>query len=186
MKATLAILGMLHRGDIHPYEMKRRLQAAMVECYLDIDVGSLYYAVRQLEKDGSIEPVSQERVARGGMRTIYTITAKGRETFQNEFFEQFERDGPVSQTLYGPLLFLHCVPKAKLAAALRRKLERTEASISEMKSLQAEMTNGISTGGKQLFRHLERQRKLDRDWLRDVIAEVEAGRVRAGRPARSN
>src|SRR5205809_488485 len=77
MDARLLILGVLHRGDFHPYEIKRRFEAAMVECYIDVDVGTLYYAVRQLEKDGLIEAVAQERVARGGMRTIYSITSTG-------------------------------------------------------------------------------------------------------------
>ena len=74
MDARLLILGVLHRGDFHPYEIKRRLKRAMVECYIDVDVGTLYYAVRQLEKSGLIEAVAQERVARGGVRPIYRIT----------------------------------------------------------------------------------------------------------------
>ena len=41
MEARLLILGVLHRGDFHPYEIKRRLAAAMVECYIDVDVGTL-------------------------------------------------------------------------------------------------------------------------------------------------
>src|ERR1700760_603066 len=100
MKARLLVLGMLHRGDLHPYEMKRRLTAAMVDCYLAVDVGTLYYAIRQLEKDEAIVAAAEERVARGGMRTIYRITDKGRAEFQDGFYRQFEEDGPVSQTLY--------------------------------------------------------------------------------------
>ena len=48
MKAELYILGVLHRGNFHPYEIKRRLTQAMIECFTDVDVGTLYYAVRQL------------------------------------------------------------------------------------------------------------------------------------------
>ena len=47
MKAELYILGVLHRGDCHPYEIKRRLTQAMIECFTDVDVGTLYYAVRK-------------------------------------------------------------------------------------------------------------------------------------------
>src|SRR5438045_3853167 len=107
MDARLLILGVLHRGDFHPYEIKRRFEAAMVECYIDVDVGTLYYAVRQLENDGLIEAVAQERVARGGMRTIYRITTTGRSAFREGLHRQLEIEGPVSQTLYGALLFLH-------------------------------------------------------------------------------
>src|SRR5215469_18798362 len=101
MNTRLLVLGALHRGDLHPYEIKRRLEAAMVECYLDVDVGTLYYAVRQLEKDGAITPVAQERVARGGMRTIYRITPQGRAEFQEGLSAQLEEDGPVAKTFYG-------------------------------------------------------------------------------------
>src|ERR1700722_2169982 len=101
MKARPLILGVLHRGDFHPYEIKRRLENAMVECYIDVDVGTLYYAIRQLEKDGLIAAVSHERVARGGMRTVYKITKTGRAEFRDLLHAQFDEEGPVSQTLYG-------------------------------------------------------------------------------------
>jgi len=101
MNARFLVLGVLHRGNFHPYEIKRRLEAAMVECYIDVDVGTLYYAVRQLEKNKLIEAVAQERVARGGMRTIYRITHAGRAEFRDGLHRQFDKEGPVSQTLYG-------------------------------------------------------------------------------------
>src|SRR5690349_24876021 len=100
MNARLLVLGVLHRGDMHPYEIKRRLSQAMVECYIDVDVGTLYYAVRQLEKEKLIEAVAHERVARGGVRTIYSITGKGHTEFLKGLHKQFEMEGPVSQTLY--------------------------------------------------------------------------------------
>src|SRR6185369_946569 len=119
MDARLLILGVLHRGDFHPYEIKRRLEAAMVECYVDVDVGTLYYAVRKLDKDGFIAEVAQERVARGGVRTIYRITSEGRAEFRTSLHAQFDVEGPVSQTLYGALLFLHLADRAKVEDALR-------------------------------------------------------------------
>src|SRR5499433_2297076 len=121
MNARLLILGVLHRGDFHPYEIKRRLEAAMVECYIDVDVGTLYYAVRQLEKDRLIEAIAQERVARGGIRTIYAITPKGRTEFRLGLHRQFESDGPVVQSLYGALLFLHLADPAFVKDAIRRR-----------------------------------------------------------------
>jgi DNA-binding PadR family transcriptional regulator len=182
MKARLLILGTLHRGDMHPYEIKRRLDAAMVECYLDVDVGSLYYAIGQLEKDGSIAPVAQERVPRGGVRTIYTITRQGRAEFEEGFYQLFADDRAVSQTLYGPLLFLHCIPPDKLAEAIRRKIARTEELIAELESLWKEMATTVSTGGDLLFRHLEKQRRLDREWLKELLAEVESAPRRRSKP----
>ena len=147
----------------------------MVECYLDVDVGTLYYAVRQLEKDGAITPVTQERVARGGVRTIYRITEQGRAEFQEGFYRQFEEDGPASQTLYGALLFLHYVDRARLADAIRRRIERLDDLIAKLAPLHEQMAPALSIGGEHLFRHIERQRRLDRDWLAGLLADIEAG-----------
>lgn len=172
MKARLLILGALHRGDLHPYEIKRRFEAAMVECYLDLDVGTLYYAIRQLEKDGAIAPVAQERVARGGMRTIYTLTDKGRAEFQEGFYRQFEEDGPVSRDLYGALLLLHCADRARLIDALRKRIGRLDGLIDKLAPLHAQM-GALPLGGEFLFRHIERQRRMDRAWLVELLEAVE-------------
>jgi DNA-binding PadR family transcriptional regulator len=178
MKARLLVLGVLHRGDFHPYEIKRRLENAMVECYTDVDVGTLYYAIRQLEKDGLISAVSQERVARGGMRTVYRITPGGRVEFQKLLHAQFEQEGPVSQTLYGALLFLHLSDLKAVETLVREKIARLDELIAKLDPIRQELHGVLSTGGEHLLRHIEEQRRLDRKWLAGLLADIKAGRVR--------
>lgn len=178
MQARLLILGVLHRGDFHPYEIKRRLQNAMVECYIDVDVGTLYYAIRQLEKEGLISAVSQERVARGGIRTVYRISASGRAEFRELLHRQFEEEGPVSQTLYGALLFLHLSDLATVEDLVRRRIAHLDELIAKLGPIRKEFAPVISTGGEHLLRHLDKQRRLDRDWLKGLLADIEARRVR--------
>jgi DNA-binding PadR family transcriptional regulator len=178
MEARLLILGVLHRGDFHPYEIKRRLQAAMVECYIEVDVGTLYYAVRQLDKNGLIEAVTQERVARGGMRTIYRITPKGRAEFRTELHRQFEKDRPVSQTLYGALLFLHLADAEIVKQALRVRIERLDELIAKLTPIREDFAGKLSTGGESLLDHIGRQRRLDRTWLKDLLADIEENGIR--------
>ena len=71
------------------------------------------------------------------------------------------------------MLFLHCVERERLAEAVRRRIVRTGALIAELDPLRAEMP-ALSTGPNFLFRHIERQRCLDRDWLGDLLAALEA------------
>jgi hypothetical protein len=40
------------------------------------------------------------------------------------------------------------------------------------------MTPVIATGGEHLPKHIEKQRRLDRDWLKGFLADIEARRVR--------
>jgi DNA-binding PadR family transcriptional regulator len=177
MNARLLILGVLHRGDFHPYEIKRRLDAAMVECYIDVDVGTLYYAVRKLEKDGLIEAIAEERVARGGVRTIYRITPSGRAEFRDGLHRQFEADGPVSQTLYGALLFLHLADLAVVVDARRRRIARLDERIAKLGPIRDELGPVTGTGGRHLLDHLEQERRLDRAWLKSLLDEVVVRRV---------
>jgi DNA-binding PadR family transcriptional regulator len=173
MKAELLILGVLHRGNFHPYEIKRRLENAMVECYTDVDVGTLYYAVRQLAKKGMISAVSRERVARGGVRTIYGITSKGRRRFLDLLHQQFAAAGPVADTLYGAMLFLHLIDAAIVVPLLRRRIEEQTDLIREVMDIRKRLEPALTLGGRHLAKHLELQRRLDRKWLQAVLKSVE-------------
>jgi len=178
MKAEILILGVLHRGNLHPYEIKRRLTNAMVECFTDVDVGTLYYAVRQLAKDGLIQPTSQQRVLRGGVKTVYRITARGRQRFQALLHERFAADGSVAETLYAAMLFLHFCDQQYTAELLRDKIARQKVAIEKLIGIKNKFKPVLSTGGIQLLKHLEAQRKLDLKWLQGLHSEVAAGRVR--------
>ena len=178
MNARLLVLGVLHRGDFHPYEIKRRLKAAMVECYIDVDVGRLYYAVRQLEKEKLITAVAEERVARGGVRTIYRLTDGGRAEFRKGLHRQFEAEGPVSQTLYGALLFLHLAEPDTIRHILRRRITKLDELIAKLGPVRKELAPVLSTGGEHLLDHLDRQRRLDRDWLKALLADLDTNGVR--------
>lgn len=178
MKAELLILGVLHRGNFHPYEIKRRLRNAMVECYTDVDVGTLYYAIRQLEKNGLITAVRQERVARGGVRTIYGISASGKQRFQQLLDEQFAAEGPVAQTLYSAMLFLQFSNLSLVANRLRTKIARETEAIREITGIREQLGPTAATGALHLMKHIELQHRLDRKWLHGVLADVERGSVR--------
>src|ERR1700761_4422172 len=178
MKAELLILGVLHRGNFHPYEIKRRLLNAMVECYTDVDVGTLYYAIKQLSKERLISTVSRERVTRGGMRTIYGITDQGRKRFQALLHDCFKEDGPVPSTLYGALLFLHLCDPERVMGLLRDRLTRQTDLIHKVTTLRKEMAPRLGSGGLQLLKHLELQRRLDRKWMMQLLAEFEAGNIK--------
>jgi DNA-binding PadR family transcriptional regulator len=177
MDARLLILGVLHRGDFHPYEIKRRLKAAMVECYIDIDVGTLYYAVRQLEKKALIAAVAEQRVARGGVRTIFRITGEGRAEFRDGLHRQLDADGPVSHTLYGALLFLHLADPPLVKEALRRRIGRLDELIDKLKPIAKRLAPILSTGGDQLLQHIDQQRRLDRSWLKALLKDIETNGI---------
>jgi DNA-binding PadR family transcriptional regulator len=183
MKAEFFILGALHRGDLHPYEIRRRLNNALVECYTDLDVGTLYYAVRQLAQSGDIAAKTKQKVARGGERTVYRITSQGRNRFRKLLLERFQENGPVAQTLYPALLFLHLAELPVVAKLLRERLRQTESALVKIRAIKDQVGPGLGSGNRHLLDHLIEVRQLDRRWLRRLLNNVEAGKIRAPQAA---
>ncbi len=179
MKAEFFILGILHRGDFHPYEIKRRLNNALVECYTDVDVGTLYYAVRQMAKSGDIAPKTRQKVARGGERTIYRITPQGRTRFQELLLERFQEQGTVAQTIYPALLFLDLAELPAVAELLRERLRQTESALAKTSAIKKQLGSGLGSGNSHLMDHLIQVRQLDCRSLRRLLREVETGKIRA-------
>jgi DNA-binding PadR family transcriptional regulator len=183
MKAEFYILGALHRGDFHPYEIKRRLNNALVECYTDVDVGTLYYAVRQLVKSGDIAPKTKQKVKRGGERTIYRITSQGRSRFQKLFLERFQEEGTVAQTIYPALLFLDLGKLPAVAELLRERLRQTESAIVKITAIRQQLGAGLGSGNSHLMDHLIQVRQLDCRLLRRLLGDVATRKIRAPHPA---
>jgi len=183
MKAEFYILGALHRGDFHPYEIKQRLNNALVDCYTDVDVGTLYYAVRQLVESGEIAPKTTQKVKRGGERTIYRITSQGRRRFQDLLLKRFQEEGTVAQTIYPALLFLDLANLPAVAELLRERLRQTESALAKTTVIKKQLGGRLGSGNSHLMDHLIQVRELDCRSLRQLLGEVETGKIRAPQSA---
>jgi len=183
MKAEFYILGVLHRGDFHPYEIKRRLNNALVECYTDVDVGTLYYAVRQLVKSGDIVAKTRQKVRRGGERTIYRITPQGRRRFQQLLLERFQEEGTVAQTIYPALLFLDLADLPAIAEILHERLRQTESAMAKTVAIKKQLGAGLGSGNSHLMDHLIQVRQLDCRLLQRLLGQIKTRKIRAPQPA---
>jgi DNA-binding PadR family transcriptional regulator len=155
----------------------------LVECYTDVDVGTLYYAVRQLVKSGDITPKTRQKVARGGERTIYRITSQGRRRFQQLLLDRFQEQGTVAQTIYPALLFLDLAELPAVAGLLRERLRQTESALTKTSAIKKQLGAGLGSGNSLLMDHLIQVRQLDRRSLRRLLREVGSGKIRAPRTA---
>jgi hypothetical protein len=112
------------------------------------------------------------------MRTVYAISPNGRQRFEELLNQQFAAEGPVAQTLYAPMLFLHFADLPVIAELLRARIARETEAIREVAGIRKQLGSVPATGALHLLKHLELQHRLDRKWLQGVLAEVERGRVR--------
>jgi len=75
----LFILGTLATsGPLHGHQIRQQAQSDRTEIWTDIQVGSVYGALKRLASEGLVREVRTERVGNRPERTIYEITAEGR------------------------------------------------------------------------------------------------------------
>jgi DNA-binding PadR family transcriptional regulator len=77
-----AILGLLHEGPLHGYELRKRLTTAL-GIFRALSYGSLYPALKGLVEHGLIhERTSDDETAAKRARITYELTTEGKEHFQ--------------------------------------------------------------------------------------------------------
>ena len=81
-----AVLGLLHEGPLHGYELRKRLNGVL-GTFRAISYGSLYPCLRDMLKAGLIAedgPADAGAPALTGRRAriVYKITAEGKDRFQ--------------------------------------------------------------------------------------------------------
>ena len=76
------------------------------------------------------------------------------------------------------MLFLHLADLNRVAEALRTQIDRRNARLAEIRKLHRQWVTMLPTGSRHLMQHMAEQCRLDLRWLRAVLADVEAGRIR--------
>ena len=84
----------------------------------------------------------------------------------------------MAQTIYPVLLFLHLAPGSTVSGLLRRRLQQIDLDLTKARAMRHDLGTVLGTGGRHLLDHLIEIRQLDRRWLRRLVTEVEAGKVR--------
>ena len=78
-----AVLGLLHDGPLHGYELRKRLTTAL-GIFRALSYGSLYPALRQLLDSGWIHETTEAATGTSKRpRITYELTADGKEHFQD-------------------------------------------------------------------------------------------------------
>ena len=164
----LAILGLLRDLPRHGYELKHQLGALG---FWQVSFGSLYPALRRLEKRGLIEAL---RVT--GRRKAYQLTAEGRNTFQGLLDADVEAPEPDRHFNLRLAFFRYLDPAARIRALQGRRRELVTALGTARRTLR-----DATAPGEQQDRYtralMERSVSItqsDIAWLDELIAAERA------------
>jgi DNA-binding PadR family transcriptional regulator len=196
----LAILGLLKEQPLHGYELKKRLGETLGSLW-GISYGSLYPALRRLERDGAIEIVEPEiaavpspatgsldgdlaaarlrRPAKATRRTrkAYRLTELGDARLSQLLLDD-DAAGDDERTFALKLAFCrHLDPAARLEL-----LERRRSALGDRLSRSRRNTPGRGDRyTRSLLEHRTQSTQRDLEWVETLIAAE--GRDDASEPA---
>ena len=165
----IAILGLLKERPMHGYELKKRL-SYMLGHFWTVSYGSLYPALKRLERTGDIERAYSVR-EKTRHRNVYRITRAG----ENDFIELLS-DTVTDKSLADNekfdlrmAFFQYLKPETRLSL-LEKRVQYLKEQIPKFKAYRSS-NRDQDRYRTSLFRHKVEQAKSDIRWLERLIAQ---------------
>ncbi len=173
---ALAILALLYEAPMHPYEMQRLIKERGKDEVINVrQRASLYQVIERLLREGFISVLETTRAENRPERTVYALTAAGRETalrWLREMIAVPEREYPDFPSALAQLALL--TPDdarqqlASRAAALQGEQDRVE-----------ELLRGAAAFLPRLFvletEYQLRVLEVELAWVRALVADLADG-----------
>jgi len=115
------LLGMLKESPKHGYEIKKKVRE-ILSLFAGIDLKSIYYPLRILEKKGLVEKRAG-KFGRRPQRFVYRLTPKGEARLNKLLSESFLNFKRPQFSLDLSLYFLHYIKPAIARRRLRARLQ---------------------------------------------------------------
>ncbi|CAN7258991.1 PadR family transcriptional regulator [Knoellia sp. LjRoot47] len=167
-----ALLGLLHEGPTHGYELRRRLNEAL-GAFRALSYGTLYPALSGLLDRGLIAQstggaTGGTGVTTGRNRIVYEITAAGKEAFEEAARRidtaAYEDDG------FGVRLAFFARTEADVRLRiLEGRRSRVEEQLQTVRTNAARERRRLDTWTQALQRHGEESTEREVRWLTELI-----------------
>ena len=174
---ALAVLAMLYEAPMHPYRMQRLIKERGKDEVINVTQrASLYQTIRRLEREGLISEQRTIRDDKRPERTVYEITASGRECA----LEWMRRILSTPATEYPEFpAAISFLPLLSPADALRQLEARAKAIKAEL----GRMDQGLKQAARvpRLFlleyEYLRAAQVTELAWVKGVVEDLRTGRL---------
>jgi DNA-binding PadR family transcriptional regulator len=180
----IAILSLLWRQPMHPYEMRHRIRVQEIDRVMKVTHGTLYSTVDRLAAAGLIQPVETSREGRRPERTVYEITGLGRDQLIDALRDGLMRSAPDYPGLAMAVTFAQLLDPDEVADLLERRSIEAEAQLTGMNTAVDGALKQRPQQGHQLSRvnlleteYLIALKRAEVDWLRAVVADIREDRL---------
>jgi DNA-binding PadR family transcriptional regulator len=187
MSATrLLVLGAIRTMQpVHGYEVRRELVSWRMEATTNLKPGSIYGAIRTLEKDGCIAVHARESEERRPERIRYVLTGEGEKEFQLLLRESWWTVTTAKEPLVPALALMLFLSREELIGALRTRIATLEGELQAMSFGRATIRDGATgaDGGipehvREIFDFLSARAQAELEWARRFQRRLREGAYR--------
>ena len=161
-------------SDSYPYEIRQKMIERAMPNFFKIQVGSLYYAMDQMNKQGLVETVEVVRDGKRPDKTIYRISVQGRNEFQKLLMEQFEKKNDFFHPMYPALAFSNYGDEDQIAEVLERSIIACEQHMVMMKAVYEEHIPTVPHGVLHLMWGSYEHARTELKWLKRLLRDARA------------
>jgi DNA-binding PadR family transcriptional regulator len=162
----LAILGLLKEQTMHGYQLSKRL-ADTLGAFWKVSYGSLYPALKRLEREGAVESVFP-RDEVGRRKNVYRVTDKGEKLFYELLQEAGQESWEDNRFRVRLAFFKYLKPETRLRL-LEKRRAYLEGRLSDIKTSLKNARERIDNYTLSLMRHGADATEQDIAWLDDLI-----------------
>src|SRR5438128_8532713 len=127
---ALAVMNLLLERPMHPYEMKSKMKERGHDQVIKIKGGSIYDTVVRLEEGGFIKSQAPSREGRRPERTVYEITAIGRDEIKDWLRDLLSQPVHEYPQFAAALAFIGGLTKEEVVHLLQVRMVGLEARIA--------------------------------------------------------
>ena len=180
---AMAVLDLLHERDLHPYEMRQLMLHRHTDVVIKLKAGSLYHTVERLHRAELIEPVETSRDGRRPERTVYTLTADGRDAFAARLREMLAVPAEEYPAFPAALSFANTLPLPDALEQLTARQGRLEAIVAADQASHDRLTKMDLPRSYWIeFAYLRVMHQAELDWTTALLEDLETGRLAWPRP----
>jgi len=171
----LMVLGMLRIKPMSGYELQQLMQESRVDTWAGILPGSIYHALKKMDKEGLVEVANVEATGHR-VKAIYQITDEGETEYRKLLVDSF-RDASVHLPvqLYTGLSMLnmpnHQADSDSIIVAVEEQIQELHTKMNEIEAGQRIKSQFIEVNEltKITFENMLDQYRLQIDFLEKIV-----------------
>lgn len=173
MSVKAVILGILKRGPLHGYDLKRIIGQEMGD-WTNIAFGSIYFALDSLAKDGFVTSETKESAERRPSRIVYTITDSGKNEYLRLLREIWQSDAREHSPVDIGIAFLRDLPRDEVKGFLAARILGMEKGLTYLRAHETETMAipEVPDESRFIFSHARYRLEAELAWVREVLGSL--------------